>query len=77
MPYLAYEVFHRSPACEQHGGWEKDASGSCHECAMLSGFYWWSCLPDSDPVGPFASEDEADQDTQDVDLDGSSMEVQS
>jgi hypothetical protein len=33
------------------------------------GFYWWSCfpgcLPDGDPVGPFASYEEALADAQD------------
>jgi hypothetical protein len=57
------EVFHWSPACDEHGGWEKSANGSCHECAMLSGWYWWACfpgcLPDGDPVGPFGTEQEA------------------
>ena len=32
------------------------------------GWYWWSCfpgcLPDSDPIGPFASEREAIEDAQ-------------
>jgi hypothetical protein len=34
------------------------------------GWYWWSCfpgcLPDSDPIGPFATEKEALADAQDI-----------
>ena len=34
----------------------------------LAGWYWWTCfpgcLPDSEPVGPFATEDEALADAQ-------------
>lgn len=59
----SFEVFHRSPACPAHGGFEKNARGSCHDCAMLSGWYWWACqpgcLPDGDAEGPFETEDEA------------------
>jgi hypothetical protein len=36
------------------------------EDELEEGWYWWACfpgcLPDSDPVGPFATEDEALQD---------------
>lgn len=35
----------------------------------LAGWYWWSCfpgyLPDSDPFGPFKTEQEALEDAQD------------
>ena len=35
------------------------------------GWYWWpcfpGCLPDGDPVGPFATEAEAIADAQDID----------
>ena len=35
---------------------------------LSSGWYWWvcfpGCLPDSDPIGPFASEREAIEDAQ-------------
>ncbi len=34
------------------------------------GWYWWACfpgcLPDSDPMGPFATEKEALEDAQDI-----------
>ena len=63
------EVFFRAPACDEHGGRAADADGSCHECAMLCGWYWWSCfsgcLPDGDATGPFATEQEAVADAQD------------
>lgn len=38
--------------------------------AVAPGWYWWSCfpgcLPDSDPIGPFDSEEDAIADAQDV-----------
>lgn len=38
------------------------------EQQLETGYYWWSCfpgcLPDSDPIGPFATEDEAIADAQ-------------
>lgn len=41
-----------------------DPDGSC----LGTGWYWWSCfpgcLPDSDPVGPFDTEEEALADAQ-------------
>ena len=37
---------------------------------LMAGYYWWSCqpgcLPDSDPTGPFDTEDEALADARDV-----------
>lgn len=37
------------------------------------GWYWWACfpgcMPDSDPMGPFATEEEALADAQDCDWD--------
>jgi hypothetical protein len=39
------------------------------ECGITGGWFYWycfpGCLPDSDPVGPFASADEARQAAQD------------
>ena len=36
---------------------------------LPEGWYWWACfpgcLPDSEPIGPFATEDEALADAQD------------
>lgn len=36
------------------------------EIAKEPGWYWWSChpgcLPDSDPIGPFQSAEEAEED---------------
>ena len=38
-----------------------------------TGFYWWwcqpGCLPDSDPIGPFSTEDEALADSMPIILD--------
>jgi hypothetical protein len=37
------------------------------------GWYWWSCfpgcLPNSDPFGPFETEQDALEDAQDIDVD--------
>jgi hypothetical protein len=47
--------------------------GEAHNCGPgdtwpTTGFYWWpcfpGCLPDSDPIGPFATEAEAIADAQ-------------
>jgi len=39
------------------------------ESGLEEGWYWWACfsgcLPDSDPIGPFASKEEALADAQD------------
>lgn len=38
-------------------------SGATEDDDMVPGWYWWTCfpgcLPDSDPVGPFETEQEA------------------
>lgn len=51
------EVFHQDNTCYTSDGAELGA-----------GWYWWSCfpgcLPDGDPVGPFATEAEALADAQ-------------
>lgn len=45
-----------------------DARGECPTEDDVSGWYYWfcfpGCLPDSDPIGPFASEQEALNDAQ-------------
>ena len=39
---------------------------------MEAGWYWWACfpgcMPDGDPFGPFATEAEATQDAQDIEV---------
>ena len=49
------------------GIWSEDDSTDSEDAAP-PGWYWWSCfpgcLPDSDPVGPFATEAEALADAQ-------------
>jgi len=49
------------PTGGDEGDWE-DEDGD----PMPSGWYWWSCfpgcLPDGDPMGPFATEAEAIED---------------
>jgi len=51
----SFEVFESS----QSAGYVEDEDGA----PMADGFYWWACfpgcLPDGDPSGPFASEEEA------------------
>jgi len=65
----SFEVYHQSPACEEHGGAVEFAQGDCHECAMMSGWYWRACfpgcMPDSEPFGPFESEQAVIEDAQD------------
>jgi len=45
-----------------------DDEQSAETAKTLAGWYWWTCLPgclpDSDPIGPFASEAEALADAQ-------------
>jgi len=50
-----YETFYRTKQANEIDGWEED-----------EGWFWWTCipgcLPDSDPMGPFATEQEAEHD---------------
>lgn len=56
------EVFHVGP-----GGWTADEVRGDYESAsgeeLEPGWYYWfcfpGCLPDSEPIGPFETEDEA------------------
>jgi len=47
---------------------ERNEGVQDHEDRYEPGWYWWSCfpgcLPDSDPIGPFATEAEALADAQ-------------
>ena len=63
------------PRCDKEEPWNEDRDHDqyCSECSFTKlavpvgepryGWYWWSCfpgcLPDGDPVGPFATEDKA------------------
>ena len=42
-----------------------------NETDMTPGWYWWSCLPgclpDSEPIGPFATADDAVANAQEID----------
>lgn len=71
------EVFHHEHAkrelCALNAGHKAELYGECvtdddGDC-MGSGWYYWfcfpGCLPDSDPVGPFATQDEALADARD------------
>ena len=54
----SFEVFHWSEAQA------KEYPGECFDGEPLgAGWYWWACfpgcLPDGDPTGPFATEEEA------------------
>jgi hypothetical protein len=57
-----FETFFMGAHCEAH----PNGSGSCHECAMNSGWYWHACepgcLPDGEASGPFESEEKAIED---------------
>lgn len=74
------EVFHVAAAefaQAEHGTWQAEATYSLEaspfsnltDCSLLEGWYWWSCfpgcLPDSDPIGPFETEQAALEDAQD------------
>jgi hypothetical protein len=52
------EVFYRSRGENRRDGWT-DSDGQ----PLGAGWFWWSCfpscIPDSDPIGPFGSEREA------------------
>ena len=66
------EVFYIS---DTEAAEERRREDECH-CAddnaylRSSGWYWWTCLPgclpDSDPSGPFDTEEEALDDAQDI-----------
>jgi len=70
------EVFHvsereRFTVCEMNGEihtQQRSTQRPCEDCPE-AGFYWQSCfpgcLPDGEPVGPFATEAEALADAQD------------
>lgn len=57
------ETMFRTEAENKADGWV-DSDGD----PMPGGWYWWTCLPgcmpDSDPIGPFATEAEAVEDAQ-------------
>lgn len=58
----------------EHGTWMAEATldlepephSNLTDCTPLEGWYYWfcfpGCLPDSDPVGPFATKQEALED---------------
>jgi hypothetical protein len=58
------EVFHIADG----DGWLGTAEES-EQASLEPGWYWWACfpgcLPDGDPVGPFATKAEAVADAQD------------
>ena len=57
------ETFYRTVEENKADGWVDD-DGEPYE----AGWYWWSCfpgcMPDSDPFGPFDTEEEAVADAQ-------------
>lgn len=63
-PYGSFEVFY----------WSEDdiADAKQHDGAELEeGWYWWACfpgcMPDADPIGPFATSRDAHDDAQNFD----------
>lgn len=58
-----FEVFHHP--------YHYDISEHGETGTMPEGWYYWhcqpGCLPDSDPIGPFLSEDEAREDAEFLD----------
>lgn len=63
-PRKAYDRTYAMDICSRCAG---DGYKACDECPE-PGWYWWACfpgcLPDSDPMGPFATEAEALADAQ-------------
>lgn len=59
--YGSFEVFYND-------GFLRDEESPDRE-RLADGWYWWACfpgcIPDSDPHGPFDTEDEARKDAQD------------
>lgn len=59
------EVFYRTLEDNEVDGWV-DGDGD----TLPAGWYYWTCLPgclpDSDPIGPFDSEDDAIEDARDL-----------
>ncbi len=51
------EVFFDGPDISPCGGEPRnyDSEGN----PVIEGWYWWACFPDSDPIGPFETEEEA------------------
>lgn len=45
---------------------DPDPHSNLTDCSELEGWYWWTCLPgcmpDSEPMGPFDTEEEALED---------------
>lgn len=67
------EVFYQAWAICNHCGRQTREADTCKRCGAIlpehvPGWYWQSCfpgcLPDSDPIGPFATEQEALADAQ-------------
>jgi hypothetical protein len=72
MQFENFEVFYMSADdfIQSHKDtWMADSyKESDYDAASLKGWYWWACmpgcLPDSDAIGPFATEQEALEDAQ-------------
>lgn len=67
--YALVEVFYMDAIDVEYN---RDNPGHDAEASIdAAGWYWWTCfpgcLPDSDPVGPFNTEQDALKDAQDVD----------
>ncbi len=60
------EVFYRTKQQNLDEGWNDEEGELCE-----SGWYYWycqpGCLPDSEPIGPFPTKDEALSDALDQD----------
>lgn len=70
---MSYYQFVDDDGCE-YGSFEvfyDIASLTLTGKAVGEGFYWWSCfpgcIPDSDPIGPFETEEDAVKDAQQID----------
>ena len=73
MEYENFEVFYMRASdftCADQDTWMFDVykESEDSDAISLQGWYWWTCmpgcLPDSDAIGPFATEQEALEDAQ-------------
>lgn len=66
-PRKAYDRSYVMDLCDNS---RQEGSHGCDQCEDCPepGWYWWTCfpgcLPDSDPIGPFATESDALADAQ-------------
>ena len=71
-PYGSFEIFFGEQVeCPECGDWSSEKACECEDTSglrrnYLKGWFWWpcfpGCLPDGEPMGPFASSRQALED---------------